>query len=149
MISCRFMNCGADEALRSAPVSSMSETVLFIGICGAGWGNEGQTLAGERRFKKAPVRPANRRNGGPGKTRTSDLRFRKPLLYPAELRDRIDSASLSKKVGKSCSVSAPFSVALTASLVEAWAGGKRNTLSCPRRMTGIAGTNALSIERPT
>src|SRR5271154_5528243 len=26
--------------------------------------------------------------GGPGKTRTSDLRFRKPLLYPAELRDR-------------------------------------------------------------
>jgi hypothetical protein len=26
--------------------------------------------------------------GGPGKTRTSDLRFRKPLLYPAELRDQ-------------------------------------------------------------
>ena len=25
--------------------------------------------------------------GDPGKTRTSDLRFRKPLLYPAELRD--------------------------------------------------------------
>ena len=27
-------------------------------------------------------------SGGPGKTRTCDLRFRKPLLYPAELRDR-------------------------------------------------------------
>ena len=27
-------------------------------------------------------------SGGPEKTRTSDLRFRKPLLYPAELRDR-------------------------------------------------------------
>ena len=27
--------------------------------------------------------------GGPGKTRTCDLRFRKPLLYPAELRDRL------------------------------------------------------------
>ena len=26
--------------------------------------------------------------GDPGKTRTSDLRFRKPSLYPAELRDR-------------------------------------------------------------
>ena len=26
--------------------------------------------------------------GGPGKTRTCDLRFRKPLLYPAELRDQ-------------------------------------------------------------
>jgi hypothetical protein len=26
--------------------------------------------------------------GGPERTRTSDLRFRKPLLYPAELRDR-------------------------------------------------------------
>src|SRR6266568_4447628 len=25
--------------------------------------------------------------GGPERTRTSDLRFRKPLLYPAELRD--------------------------------------------------------------
>ena len=27
------------------------------------------------------------RTGGPERTRTSDLRFRKPLLYPAELRD--------------------------------------------------------------
>src|SRR5579863_2714024 len=27
--------------------------------------------------------------GGPGKTRTCDLRFRKPLLYPAELRDQL------------------------------------------------------------
>ena len=25
--------------------------------------------------------------GGPERTRTSDLRFRKPLLYPVELRD--------------------------------------------------------------
>src|SRR5687768_11684702 len=30
---------------------------------------------------------ATRRRGDPGKTRTCDLRFRKPLLYPAELRD--------------------------------------------------------------
>jgi Prokaryotic cytochrome b561 len=28
--------------------------------------------------------------GDPGMTRTCDLRFRKPSLYPAELRDRID-----------------------------------------------------------
>src|SRR5262249_39016734 len=28
------------------------------------------------------------RNGDPGMTRTCDLRFRKPPLYPAELRDR-------------------------------------------------------------
>src|SRR5688572_6231750 len=28
------------------------------------------------------------RFGGPGRTRTCDLRFRKPLLYPAELRSR-------------------------------------------------------------
>src|SRR6266849_3093513 len=27
--------------------------------------------------------------GGPERTRTSDLRFRKPLLYPAELRDQL------------------------------------------------------------
>src|SRR5579872_6624701 len=29
-----------------------------------------------------------RKNGDPGMTRTCDLRFRKPPLYPAELRDR-------------------------------------------------------------
>src|SRR4051812_29668284 len=29
-----------------------------------------------------------RETGDPGMTRTSDLRFRKPPLYPAELRDR-------------------------------------------------------------
>src|SRR5438105_10638164 len=28
------------------------------------------------------------KNGDPGMTRTCDLRFRKPPLYPAELRDR-------------------------------------------------------------
>src|SRR6185503_6328193 len=30
--------------------------------------------------------PLTNRFGGPGRTRTCDLRFRKPLLYPAELR---------------------------------------------------------------
>ena len=28
-------------------------------------------------------------NGGPGQSRTADLRFRKPLLYPSELRGRL------------------------------------------------------------
>src|SRR5262249_25117818 len=32
--------------------------------------------------------------GGPERSRTSDLRFRKPLLYPAELRDRVDFSAL-------------------------------------------------------
>ena len=36
-----------------------------------------------------------RETGGPGKTRTCDLRFRKPLLYPAELRDRAARCSIS------------------------------------------------------
>jgi hypothetical protein len=35
-------------------------------------------------LKKSKV---DSRIGGPERTRTSDLRFRKPLLYPAELRD--------------------------------------------------------------
>lgn len=30
--------------------------------------------------------PSNRNRGGPGVSRTRDLRFRKPLLYPSELR---------------------------------------------------------------
>jgi hypothetical protein len=29
-------------------------------------------------------------DGDPDRTRTCDLRFRKPLLYPAELRDLLD-----------------------------------------------------------
>jgi hypothetical protein len=34
--------------------------------------------------------------GDPGMTRTCDLRFRKPSLYPAELRDRMQFQALSK-----------------------------------------------------
>src|SRR5262245_39959800 len=37
---------------------------------------------------EAPLRHRPGKLGGPERTRTSDLRFRKPLLYPAELRDR-------------------------------------------------------------
>jgi hypothetical protein len=37
--------------------------------------------------------PAN--NGGPGRSRTADQRFRKPLLYPTELRGHCEVASLS------------------------------------------------------
>ena len=33
---------------------------------------------------------ANKEKSDPERARTSDLRFRKPLLYPAELRDRIE-----------------------------------------------------------
>src|ERR1700679_27443 len=35
-----------------------------------------------------PGLPAALKTGDPGMTRTCDLRFRKPSLYPAELRDR-------------------------------------------------------------
>jgi hypothetical protein len=38
------------------------------------------------------ARDAAEKCGGPGKTRTCDLRFRKPLLYPAELRDQFNGA---------------------------------------------------------
>src|SRR5579872_3329652 len=34
-------------------------------------------------------------NGGPGQSRTADLRFRKPLLYPSELRGQGEFAPLS------------------------------------------------------
>ena len=42
--------------------------------------------ASEGRQAGKAVRPA--RSGAPGVTRTPDLRFRKPPLYPAELRGR-------------------------------------------------------------
>src|SRR3954462_6999485 len=41
--------------------------------------------AGHSRYWRSPGTDAN---GDPGMTRTCDLRFRKPSLYPAELRDR-------------------------------------------------------------
>jgi hypothetical protein len=34
-------------------------------------------------------------NGGPGRSRTADQRFRKPLLYPTELRGRCSLTRLS------------------------------------------------------
>src|SRR5580704_3285523 len=37
-----------------------------------------------------------KQDGGPERTRTSDLRFRKPLLYPAELRDRDRRADIAQ-----------------------------------------------------
>src|SRR5467141_3081154 len=50
---------------------------------------EGTLRAGERTVGNRPPWPAVRHPaGGPDRTRTCDLRFRKPLLYPAELRDR-------------------------------------------------------------
>jgi hypothetical protein len=39
---------------------------------------------------------AYRLRGGPGRTRTSDLRFRKPLLCPAELRDPRGRCSITR-----------------------------------------------------
>jgi hypothetical protein len=35
-------------------------------------------------------------DGGPGRSRTADQRFRKPLLYPTELRGRCDASPLSQ-----------------------------------------------------
>src|SRR3954454_20262331 len=45
---------------------------------------------------------AEAETGDPGKTRTSDLRFRKPPLYPAELRDRRapTSAGLARSIAE-------------------------------------------------
>ena len=37
--------------------------------------------------KPMEIQCEQKATGGPERTRTSDLRFRKPLLYPAELRD--------------------------------------------------------------
>ena len=39
-----------------------------------------------------PTPPARRARGAPGRTRTSDIRLRRPALYPAELRGRVRSA---------------------------------------------------------
>jgi hypothetical protein len=41
-------------------------------------------LFGQKKIAKSK---GDLKGGGPERSRTSDLRFRKPLLYPAELRD--------------------------------------------------------------
>src|SRR5262249_8057822 len=46
-------------------------------------------------------------HGGPGRTRTSDLRFRKPLLCPAELRDRIEIVGFFQRDERFVSFSSP------------------------------------------
>jgi len=44
-----------------------------------------------------PEKPSirSKKDGGPGQSRTADQRFRKPLLYPSELRGRSEVISLS------------------------------------------------------
>ena len=44
-------------------------------------------LVWAKRRKAKTNQSEQKRTGGPDRTRTCDLRFRKPLLYPAELRD--------------------------------------------------------------
>jgi hypothetical protein len=52
--------------------------------------------------------------GGPERSRTSDLRFRKPLLYPAELRDQITELSLVMYIPRDRSNSIPTEFAAEA-----------------------------------
>jgi hypothetical protein len=40
------------------------------------------------------------KGGGPGQSRTADQRFRKPLLYPSELRGREDSLQQERRRGR-------------------------------------------------
>ena len=48
------------------------------------------------------------RDGGPGQSRTADLRFRKPLLYPSELRGRVYNQQLSNTLLKICRLLSAF-----------------------------------------
>ena len=68
------------------------------------------------RHRFSDFAPAKTR-GGPGGSRTPDLRFRKPLLYPAELRDRARRYSMSMRprnptsIVKQPTLRRPFEVA--------------------------------------
>src|ERR1700724_282928 len=59
-----FLNCGAAQQHHAVALETQLAKALFYGA-----------------FRGLDV-------GDPGMTRTCDLRFRKPSLYPAELRDR-------------------------------------------------------------
>ena len=48
-----------------------------------------RSLTGSETRRGWPKCSSKRHPSTPGKIRTSDLRFRKPLLYPAELRGRV------------------------------------------------------------
>src|SRR5215469_18127112 len=78
--------------------------------------------SGTNRSKSSTVSRMNFCRGGPDRTRTCDLRFRKPLLYPAELRDQL-------RVGYStlCQPSHVSSV-FTAARRCGWRGSRRPTV---------------------
>jgi hypothetical protein len=47
-------------------------------------------------------------SGGPGRSRTADQRFRKPLLYPTELRGHIYKQQLNNTLPKICRLLSAF-----------------------------------------
>src|ERR1700757_1217700 len=55
------------------------------------------------------------RVGGPDRTRTCDLRFRKPLLYPAELRDQFANGRLWERFQRTESFSPIAQIAMAGS----------------------------------
>src|SRR5260370_37546534 len=93
----RSHTCAASRALKS-PVHLDRALRIAVSASPAGCADTGVPAATSKNPQQASSRFTrsgrlgrllqDMASGDPGMTRTCDLRFRKPPLYPAELRDR-------------------------------------------------------------
>jgi hypothetical protein len=84
-VSCAIALYG-NRTICGARVEQLDQRVRS---CGLPWDDfEGVFGCGAAPSQNSKFHPSLCFCGGPDRTRTCDLRFRKPLLYPAELRDR-------------------------------------------------------------
>ena len=70
---------GAQKVLRHSAIGDQTQNSQVANL---------QPRSGKP-VKKAAKKRLTQPLGGPERIRTSDLRFRKPLLYPTELRDQL------------------------------------------------------------
>ena len=87
ILAIKVVNCTVPSVCSRDVIEQLSMTSTFI----AAIGSNVKTGLGQVRPPHLAVAPSllRERCGDPGLIRTADLRFRKPMLYPAELRGHL------------------------------------------------------------
>ena len=87
ILAIKVVNCTIPSSCSRDVIEQLSMTSTFI----AAIGSNVKTGLGQVRPPHLAVAPSllRERCGDPGLIRTADLRFRKPMLYPAELRGHL------------------------------------------------------------
>ena len=93
-------------ASRPLDIRDCNETPTRCQSHTIGW-TENQRLDFFRTVKRPPPASSTCRYGAPGRTRTCNLRLRRPLLYPVELRARRSSLTECRKIPADFPVAPP------------------------------------------